>query len=113
MSLPIISINETDREKIEISRDIGKSCERYGFFIIKDHNLKISTIENARNLSKEFFSLSLKNKMKYHQLFVLSFCVVRKKKARIDNTHDSIVYEVDSFLLHGLYEKEGSRQGVL
>ena len=63
MSLPIISINETDREKIEISRDIGKSCERFGFFIIKDHNLKISTIENAKNLSKQFFGLSLKNKM--------------------------------------------------
>ena len=68
MSLPIISINETDRENIEISRDIGKRCERFGFFIIKDHNLKISTIENARNLSKQFFSLSLKNKMKYHQV---------------------------------------------
>ena len=68
MSLPIISINEADREKIDISRDIGKSCERYGFFIIKDHNLKISTIENVRNLSKEFFSLSLESKMKYHQV---------------------------------------------
>ena len=56
MSLPIISINETERKNIEISRDIGKSCERFGFFIIKDHNLKISTIENARNLSKQFFS---------------------------------------------------------
>jgi len=68
MSLPVISINEADREKIDISRDIGKSCERYGFFIIKDHNLKISTIENVRNLSKEFFSLSLESKMKYHQV---------------------------------------------
>ena len=68
MSLPVISINEADREKIDISRDIGKSCERYGFFIIKDHNLKISIIENVRNLSKEFFSLSLESKMKYHQV---------------------------------------------
>ena len=45
MSLPIISINETDRENIEISRDIGKSCERFGFFIIKDHNLNLEFLK--------------------------------------------------------------------
>ena len=68
MSLPIISINESNREKIDISKDIGKSCEKYGFFIIKDHNLEISTIENVRNLSKEFFNLPIESKMKYHQV---------------------------------------------
>ena len=40
MSLPIISIDESNREKIDISKDIGESCEKYGFFIVKDHNLK-------------------------------------------------------------------------
>ena len=67
MSLPIISIDESNREKIDISKDIGKSCEKYGFFIIKDHNLKIKTIENVRNLSREFFNLPIENKMKYFQ----------------------------------------------
>ena len=68
MSLPIISIDESNREKIDISKDIGKSCEKYGFFIVKDHNLDISTFENVRNLSREFFNLPIENKMKYHQV---------------------------------------------
>jgi isopenicillin N synthase-like dioxygenase len=68
MSLPIISIDESNREKIDISKDIGKSCEKYGFFIVKDHNLDISTIKNVKDLSKKFFSLPLKTKMKYHQI---------------------------------------------
>ena len=62
MSLPIISINESERKKIDISKDIGKSCEEYGFFIIKDHNLKTNTIENVRNLSRKFFNLPLEKK---------------------------------------------------
>ena len=68
MSLPIISIDEQNREKIDISKDVGKSCQKYGFFIVKDHNLKINTIENVRNLSREFFNLPIENKMKYHQV---------------------------------------------
>ena len=68
MSLPIISIDESNREKIDISKDIGKSCEKYGFFIVKDHNLDISTIKNIKDLSKKIFSLPLKTKMKYQQI---------------------------------------------
>ena len=68
MTLPIISINEFTNKKINIANDIGNSCKEYGFFIIKDHDIKITDIENIKTQSKALFNLSLKDKMKYHQI---------------------------------------------
>ena len=68
MTLPIISINEFIYKKINIATEIGNSCKKYGFFIIKDHNIKVTDIENIKTQSKALFNLSLRGKMNYHQI---------------------------------------------
>jgi len=54
-----------DLERLVV--DLRDACSRTGFFVIKNHGVDWSIVENAFGSVKEFFSLPMEVKMKVHQ----------------------------------------------
>ncbi|MBL4681673.1 MAG: isopenicillin N synthase family oxygenase [Pseudomonadales bacterium] len=49
--------------QIQIATDIGAACRTSGFFYLKGHGILDVTFQQLENISKQFFSLSLEEKM--------------------------------------------------
>lgn len=69
-SLPVIDIgplfggNPTLQR--EVADKIGRAARDIGFLYIKNHNIDKRTIDGAYNQAQQFFTLSLKEKLKYY-----------------------------------------------
>ena len=50
----------------EVAEDIGRSFEKYGFAIIRDHGIPQELIDRAEELAKAFFALPDEVKRSYH-----------------------------------------------
>lgn len=59
---PLVEMNDSSRS-IETAMHIRKACREHGFFYIQNHGVSESIQEKLEQLSKEFFSLSEKEKM--------------------------------------------------
>ncbi len=52
-------------ERAIFSKELIEGLKEFGFFILKDHNLKPHLLRHAYQLSKDFFTLPLSEKQKY------------------------------------------------
>lgn len=72
-SIPIIDLapltkpNASPQDQAQLVLDVQDACKRVGFFVIKNHGVDWSTVEDAFDGLEEFFHLPLEEKMKIHQ----------------------------------------------
>ena len=66
--IPIIDLSklfqDNKEEKLEIANKIGKACKEVGFFVITNHGVDTSIIENAWRATSSFFDLPTEEKLK-------------------------------------------------
>lgn len=71
VQVPIIDISALRRkgasrdEKLIVAKEIGKACEEVGFFVIRGHGVDAAIIDNAWKATRDFFDLSVEEKMTY------------------------------------------------
>lgn len=63
--MPDIATVSIARPLSEVSEEIGKSFEEYGFAVIRDHGIPAELIARAEDLSKAFFALPEETKRTY------------------------------------------------
>nr|BAU24762.1 flavanone-3-hydroxylase [Reaumuria trigyna] len=63
-NVPVIDLGGNDRA--EINREIGFACRNYGFFQVINHGVSEATVEKMLMVAKEFFNLSVEEKMKLY-----------------------------------------------
>ncbi|WP_095011711.1 isopenicillin N synthase family dioxygenase [Tsuneonella mangrovi] len=64
--MPEIASVSIARPLAEVSAQIGKSFEEFGFAVIRDHGIPAELIAKAEGLSKAFFALPEETKQTYH-----------------------------------------------
>ena len=62
---PYFAGGRADKERV--AREIGRACERIGFFLISGHGVDTSLCERARDASRAFFDLPLEEKLAIRQ----------------------------------------------
>ncbi|XP_050227201.1 flavanone 3-dioxygenase 3-like [Mercurialis annua] len=62
-NLPIIDLSLLPHNKTQIVQEIGKACQKYGFFNIINHGISESVIEAALETNSKFFDLPLGEKL--------------------------------------------------
>lgn len=73
MSTEIISLdlnrfkNGSPDQKLQFAKELGEAYEKIGFVAVYNHELSDDTSENLYKYTKEFYSLPLETKMKYHK----------------------------------------------
>ena len=60
-----VSLKEAERDPQGFSNELGRSFERYGFAVIRDHRIPEELIGRAEAKAKEFFALPEEVKRKY------------------------------------------------
>lgn len=63
-NVPVIDLGCEDRS--QIVEQIGDACRIYGFFQVINHGVNEGSIEKMLGVAKEFFSLSVEEKMKLY-----------------------------------------------
>ena len=54
----------SDRDRLEVAKQVGDACRDIGFFAVVNHGLSDEIIENALDASRDFFDLPLEEKLK-------------------------------------------------
>ncbi|MET1754759.1 2-oxoglutarate and iron-dependent oxygenase domain-containing protein [Novosphingobium sp. RD2P27] len=60
--IPILSLANTPRD---LSSELGATFRRYGFAMVRDHGIDAALIEEAWQLTAEFFALPTEEKLRY------------------------------------------------
>ncbi|ETS85870.1 hypothetical protein PFICI_03895 [Pestalotiopsis fici W106-1] len=63
----LISESASEADKAELAVSLREACTNVGFFVIKNHGIDWTIVEEAFAGLKQFFDLPLENKMKVHQ----------------------------------------------
>ncbi|CAG8394391.1 unnamed protein product [Penicillium salamii] len=70
---PLISLTATPADMEKLVTDIRDACSTVGFFVIKNHGIDWSVVEDAFDAVEEFFNLPIETKMKIRQSTSPSF----------------------------------------
>lgn len=62
ISIPVISFENFEKQQQSIADQIVNACEDVGFFYVKDVGVSFTQVQQVFEISKKFFSLSLKEK---------------------------------------------------
>ncbi|ESQ31994.1 hypothetical protein EUTSA_v10004527mg [Eutrema salsugineum] len=61
---PLIDLSSTDRSRLV--QQIHQACARFGFFQVINHGVSKETVDAMVSVAKEFFSMSMEEKMKLY-----------------------------------------------
>ena len=60
-----VSLKDAERDRDAFAQELGRSFERYGFAIVRDHGIPQELIDRAEAKAKQFFALPEEVKRKY------------------------------------------------
>ncbi|KAJ8532043.1 hypothetical protein K7X08_011966 [Anisodus acutangulus] len=63
--IPLIDLEKAKGEERPVVQQLLKACEEYGFFQVINHGVREDLMEEAMEVYKEFFSLSVEEKAHY------------------------------------------------
>ena len=81
MSIPTIDISPylDGSNKQSVADQINKACEEIGFFMIQNHGIPSTLLQNVQSASKSFFDLPLSTKTKCQAPFGLGYMGLGKE----------------------------------